>query len=55
MKSQKTRRIAILAIAVLVTICLIKGINAALLGSALGLIAGLGGLEIYQSRHKDNG
>jgi len=49
----KPRRLAIITIGILVGICLVKGINSTLLASALGLIAGLGGLEVYQARHND--
>lgn len=51
----KPRRLAIIAIAVLVGICLVKGINSVLLASAMGLIAGLGGLEIREAKKGDNG
>lgn len=51
----KPRRLAIIAIAVLVGICLIKGINSVLLASAMGLIAGLGGLEIREAKRGGNG
>lgn len=46
----KTRHLAIIAITVLIAICLIRGINSAMLGSALGLLAGLGGYEAYQAK-----
>ena len=42
----KTAIIAIIAIAVLMTIALIKGINGTVLAGALTLIAGLGGFAI---------
>lgn len=44
--------IAIIAIAVLVGIALYRGINTGLLGTALGLIAGLGGYTVYQAVHQ---
>lgn len=47
----RPRIAAIIAIAILVGICLVKGINSTLLASALGLIGGLGGIEAYQHRH----
>ncbi len=46
----KTRHLAIIAITVLVAICLVRGINSALLGSALAILGGLGGYEIVQAR-----
>lgn len=50
-KKMKPRIAAIVAIAILIGICLLKGINSTLLASALGLIGGLGGIEAYQARH----
>lgn len=47
----KPRILAIVIIGVLITICLIKGINSTLLASALGVLGALGGIEGYQSKH----
>ncbi len=41
---------AMVAITALVTIALIKGIDSALLGSALAILGGLGGYSIHQAR-----
>lgn len=48
----KTKHLAIIAITAILIVCLVKGIDSALLGSALAIIAGLGGYEIYQARHQ---
>lgn len=51
----KPRIVAMVIIGVLITICLIKGINSTLLASALGVLGALGGIEGYQARHPPKG
>lgn len=50
-RKMRPRIAAIIAIAILIGICLLKGINSTLLASALGILGALGGIEGYQSRH----
>ncbi|MBA7675404.1 hypothetical protein ES703_83637 [subsurface metagenome] len=48
----KTKHLVIIAITAIVIVCAVRGLNPETYIIALGILAGLGGLDAYRVRHQ---